>query len=475
MKGKKILIAVAAVFSVAVLIAVFLVIWFWGDRYGDFREMRKEFDIPDLKSGGSPQGLANYYNGEYEVEVPILDGENNPVLNDDGTPKYTAEKRKQNYFFISSYMPLAKGEKQASRVYVTGQDTGYIGYVTLKNPDGTPHTGHVGGIAVNRDYLWISSQLEEKDENGKITETGAVFVAKQSDSKKTLIKEIIEKAADCGNPETDNSVTFTSYFNAQGNASFLYYYDDDAGASDSPSYADRLYVGEFYRKGDKYGTADTHKITTPEVTDKDTGKVTGGDKNTAFAYEYNVNASTYSDNPLGLYTVSADGFKTKSGYAVPEIKRIFSLPDEVQGFARTTNGKLVLSVSYGLKNSKLYYYDWNKLSNTDYQTTPSKLYTDKEIAGKNFEYEDFYKEYNVGDGVIKTVPYSVSTLRVYFADSTTLLRTYDVPCMSEGLCVMKERGEERVYVLFESGAKQYSSFVRQILTDVYSFIPEKKR
>lgn len=35
------------------------------------------------------------------------------------------------------------------------------------------------------------------------------------------------------------------------------------GASESASYADRLYVGEFYRKGDKYGTAESHHITTP--------------------------------------------------------------------------------------------------------------------------------------------------------------------------------------------------------------------
>ena len=40
---------------------------------------------------------------------------------------------------------------------------------------------------------------------------------------------------------------------------------------------------------------------------------------------------------------------------------------------------------------------------------------------------------------------------------------------------MKERGEERVYVLFESGAKQYKSFVRQVLKEVYSFVPDKRR
>ena len=46
--------------------------------------------------------------------------------------------------------------------------------------------------------------------------------------------------------------------------------------------------------------------------------------------------------------------------------------------------------------------------------------------------------------------------------------------MSEGLCVLKDgNGEQRVYVLFESGAKKYRTFVRQILTNVYSFVPNK--
>ena len=214
--NKKLLISLTAIFSVFVIIAVFLMIWFWGDRYGDFRELKQEFDIPDLEGGGSPQGLANYFNGEYEVTTEVTGA--------DGTVTQKTEKKRQNFFFISSYMP----KKQPSRVYVVGQETGYIGFVTLKNPDGTPHTGHVGGIAVNRDYLWISSQAEEKDENGKITEVGTVFVAKASGMKPEgstaslpLIKEIIKKAQNSAKPDADNSITFTSSFNAQGNASFL--------------------------------------------------------------------------------------------------------------------------------------------------------------------------------------------------------------------------------------------------------------
>ena len=37
-----------------------------------------------------------------------------------------------------------------SRIYVTGGDTGYVGYVTMKNTDGTDYTGHCGGIAANK-------------------------------------------------------------------------------------------------------------------------------------------------------------------------------------------------------------------------------------------------------------------------------------------------------------------------------------
>ena len=41
--------------------------------------------------------------------------------------------------------------------------------------------------------------------------------------------------------------------------------------------------------------------------------------------------------------------------------------------------------------------------------------------------------------------------------------------MSEGLCV----SGDRVYVLFESGARQYKLFVRRVLKEVYSFVPHE--
>lgn len=57
MKNKKLLISLTAVFSVFVVIAVFLMIWFWGDRYGDFRHLKNEFAIPDLKAEARRRGL----------------------------------------------------------------------------------------------------------------------------------------------------------------------------------------------------------------------------------------------------------------------------------------------------------------------------------------------------------------------------------------------------------------------------------
>ena len=43
--------------------------------------------------------------------------------------------------------------------------------------------------------------------------------------------------------------------------------------------------------------------------------------------------------------------------------------------------------------------------------------------------------------------------------------------MSEGMCVINDR----VYVLFESGANKYKTFVREVLNHVYSFIPRNKK
>jgi len=409
MKHKKLFITFTVIFSVLLALIIFLMIWFWGDKYDGgrdfdgFNDFRSEIAIPGLKDGACPQGITTY-KANYTETVAGENGEEKEVT------------KTQNYFFITAYL-----KNQPSRIYVVGDVTGEIGYVTLKNDDGTDYTGHCGGIATNGYYVWVSS--DDK-----------VFVATtdKPTSTKNIAYDIIKLAAEKG------SVQFTSSFNANCNASFLYFYDYDEGATNSPSANDRLYVGEFYRGGN-YETNEKHRLTTPN-----------GDNNTAFAYEYNTSTST----AFGLTT--SDGYD-ENKEKVPKIQKIFSLPDEIQGFARTANG-LVLSQSYGLKNSHIYYYafKWDLSSLSENNRVK---YTDIDKLG--FKYEDAK--------TVNGAPYYDKDLYLYYIDRSSMLNDYSIPSMSEGLCTV----EGRVYVLFESGAKKYSPFVRKVLKNVYSFIPRK--
>lgn len=412
MKHKKLFITFTVIFSVFVALIIFLMIWFWGDRYDDFKDFRTETAIPGLKDGACPQGMTNY---RVTNTINKTDSDGNKT-----------EIKKQDYFFISAYF-----KNSPSRIYVIGSESGEIGYVTLQNADGSDHTGHVGGVATNGRYLWVGSD-------------DTVYVARYGKTNSDNVAlDIIEKAA------THGSVKFTSSFKANCGAAFLYYYDaDDNGAAGNPSSSDYLYVGEFYRAGN-YDTNEKHHLTTPN-----------GETNRAFAYEYRISNSTSDDSveAYGLYP--SDGIGAESKIAVPKIQRIFSLPNEIQGFARTANG-IVLSQSYGLKNSHILYYSY------DWDTSNSKNNSREnynKIDTQGFKYDGATTK-------TSTAPYydRSTSLYVYYLDRSSLQNDYSIPSMSEGLCTL----EGRVYVLFESGAKKYSPFVRQVLKNVYSFIPRK--
>ncbi|MDE5722267.1 MAG: hypothetical protein K2I30_05990 [Clostridia bacterium] len=399
MKHKKLFISLTAVFSVIILLSMFLIIWFLGDSYKDFDDnFTKEFKIAGLKDGAVPQGLGNC---SYEYEVTGADGEK--------TKKY------QQYFFMTAYMV----DGSASRIYVTGADTGYEGYVTMKNVDGSEYKGHCGGIATNGTFLYVTGE-------------GNVYVAKASSTDyATVAAEIITKAKLPAGDE-NKFVQFTASFDANCGADFCFYYDDPAT---SKTY-DRLYVGEFYRKG-KWDTDASHHITTPN-----------GLENTAFAYEYYVNVSA---EPYGLTKISDDNVAEAD--KVPKIQKIISIPEKIQGFARAGNA-IALSQSYSLANSHILVYDWAKLTTTENSDTFLNL------KGKNFPYN--------GVNTKSGVQYTDKTVRVYFADSNNsevFLNDYSIPSMSEGMCTVGNK----VYVLFESAGKKYRLFVREQLKYVYSF------
>ncbi len=430
MKHKKLFISLISVFTVIVAILIFLMIWFWYDRYVDFDAFSESIEIPGIEDGACPQGITNYYGGKYTVKETSDSGEEKDV------------EKTQNYFFISAYLSGAP-----SRIYVVGNDTGYVGYVTVKNiqtggEESSYYSGHCGGIATNGEFLWVASD-------------NTVFCAKASkeylDANKNIAQEIIDKAAEKG------EISFTEKFNANCRASFLYYYDSNVNSTYLNG--DKLYVGEFYRDGD-YATDETHAITTPD-----------GKENRAFAYEYSVNtASAKSDtNRTGLSCVGSANLGAEFKDRVPQVQKIYSLPEEVQGFAVTPEGHIILSQSYGLKNSTISVYDKSKVEATKNKATYYSL-----KKQKYFPYDGVTtssgapaNDHNLGLSNV----YVCYVYNQKVKDGGVLIRNYSIPCMSEGLCVVKEQNANRVYVLFESAAGKYRTFVRQVLSHVYAFVP----
>lgn len=434
---------IAVIFSVIVFFAAFLTMWFWGDTYPDFNEFQREFEIPGIDEGSTPQGMTNF---------------NYKVLNENG--EYS-EKTTQDYIFISSYMKNAP-----ARIYVTGKRTGYIGYVTVKNLDGSAYTGHAGGIATNGYTFWLGM-----DKSVLCMRTAV------NSGYEHIVDEIIKTARNNG------VIQVTGSFNVNCNASFLGYYDDPLNI-----YNDSLYVGEFYNS--RYPTNETSKFTYyknsegklinpddyivdgdrfyEEAVDENGKKVKGEEViykkicTNAVMYEFGAYltdppSSYNTSNKYGLYVT------TVNGKSVPTVRSIYLLPDEIQGAAFSARTKtsddgktttistktLILSQSYALKNSNLLCYDFNKIN--------SAGSTYKNLTGKNFVYPDA-GEYT-------------SSVSVYFVDDFTLIKNYSVPSMSEGICTVWGKRDNKIYVLFESAAKKYSPFVRQKLNSVYSFKP----
>ncbi len=150
---------------------------------------------------------------------------------------------------------------------------------------------------------------------------------------------------------------------------------------------------------------------------------------------------------------------------MPKIQNIFSITDEIQGFARTKTG-LTLSQSYGLKNSNILYYEWSEIL----KTANSKYYKDFKYTDADGN-EKSYGGFEYADAPLNSgANYRDTDLRVYFVDNAVKRNSYSIPSMSEGLCVKGDR----VYVLFESAAYKYRPFVRQVLKNVYSIVPKAK-
>ncbi len=149
-------------------------------------------------------------------------------------------------------------------------------------------------------------------------------------------------------------------------------------------YEGKFFTGSFYRAGN-YETPDWQRITTPN-----------GDKNMAVITVFDID-----DN-------AADSF-----YISPEPSAVYSTAGLVQGMTFTED-EIVLSTSYGLAASHLYFYDKSGISAG--QLT---------LKGKN-------------------VP-------LYYLDGACLNRTVTAPPMSEEIVYLNGR----IYIMTESASNKY--------------------
>lgn len=249
---------------------------------------------------------------------------------------------------------MADGES-ASRIYVTSaENTKESNYVELYTADGKAYTGHTGGITSANGFVWLANDGDGDDNCVWVISLEEILAA-ENGGKITLKTKI--------HPETRSA----------------YCYADD----------EYLWIGEF-RDNKKYPTVESHRF-----------EVSGG-TNHALVCAYPLdNASDYG--------IAADGDKI-----TPEI--ILSVTDLVQGMTITPAGDIILSTSYGLSKSHLYFYSNVLENNAD---------TTFEINGKE--------------------------IPVYFLDADNLSKDVAMPPMSEEIFAK----DGKVFVLFESACQKY--------------------
>lgn len=145
-----------------------------------------------------------------------------PGLSDGMTHQGLAYDEEDSRFYITGY----RSDGESSQVSIVSRETGEeIKRLSLVNEDLSPFLGHVGGITLSGDYVYMA------DSNGL-----AVFLKSEFDS-----AENGDKVISVGTFETASS-------------------DDSMKVAFVHAEGDRIFLGEFYRE-ENYPTPDSHKVT----------------------------------------------------------------------------------------------------------------------------------------------------------------------------------------------------------------------
>jgi len=159
-----------------------------------------------------------------------------------------------------------------------------------------------------------------------------------------------------------------------------------------------LWVGEFHREK-KYDTDESHFI-----------KTSNGKTNKALSLAYEIDNS----NEYGIANLSP--------------VKALSTGSLVQGMLFTEE-KILLSTSYSLPNSHIYFHS----NITNEETT-------------------------------KTFNFNGNEIPLYILEDSNLVESLEAPCMSEEI----ELVGNKVYIMFESACQKYGLFTREALKNVYS-------
>lgn len=264
-KGIKIVIGIiSSVLILAVLVLIGGRVYFRFPVREYYKNSQKAFKIPGLNDGSVQQGLA-YFNG---------------------------------VFYVTAY----KSGGDASEISAVDATSGKeIKRIKLADESGQAFTGHVGGITVSEEYVYVAdkkglmvfltSDIEQCENGGTIVAKGLF-----------LTQTVGQNGISSQDEDESFGVAFTHIEN------------------------DRIYVGEFYRE-ENYPTPDSHKYTTE-----------AGDKNSALILEYKLDKSAE-------YGISS------------KIERAFSICGLVQGMCFDEDGRIYLSTSYATAFSHIKVYE----------------------------------------------------------------------------------------------------------------------
>ncbi|MEG1609363.1 MAG: hypothetical protein RR348_05795, partial [Clostridia bacterium] len=156
--------------------------------------------------------------------------------------------------------------------------------------------------------------------------------------------------------------------------------------------------GEFYRKG-SFKTNDNHNIKTSDG------------QNNAIMCEFDIE----ENNQFGIKSL------------LPT--RVFSIPNQAQGFAITKTGKMVLSTSYSIPDSKILIFN-----------------IDTSVASQ--------QTFEIANGKAP----------LYILEKSNLERAIKAPTMAEGI----DYFGGKLYISFESACKKYSNFNRTRIKNILS-------